>query len=311
MDLLPHLGPEDVAGLPWWAAIEAIARAASEDHAAGPARGAVALAHGELLLMPAESPDAVGIKVLTIAPDNPARGAPRIQGLYLLFDRRTLAARALIDGPALTELRTAAVSAHAILQLAPADRVPGALVVFGSGPQAVAHVRALAAVRPPTGVTLIARGADGLARGIDQLSDLPGSVRAITAEARTAVAQAVRTAEVVICATTARTPLFDGDWPADDALIVAVGSHEPAARELDARVFARAAIVLVEDVPTALREAGDVILAVQDGAMDVSALRPLGAELPSNTIVTGPRIFKSVGMGWEDLAVAGAVLAHR
>lgn len=309
MDLLPHLGPDDVAAVPWPVAIEAIARASTAARGDGPVRSSVPLAHGEFLLMPAESPDAVGIKVLTIAPDNPGLGAPRIQGLYLVFDRRTLTPRALIDGPALTELRTASVSTHGILQLTPPDRAPGALVVFGSGPQAVAHVRALDAVRPPTGTTLIARDAPGLERAVGQLGELNGPVLGIVADRRAAVAEAVRAAEVVVCATTARTPLFDGSWLADEALVVAVGSHEPVARELAAAVFARAAVVLVEDVPTALREAGDVILAVQEGALDPGSLLPLGAPIPAG--ITGPRVFKSVGMAWEDLAIAGAVLARR
>ncbi|MEJ7648098.1 MAG: hypothetical protein WKF57_03460 [Nakamurella sp.] len=309
MDLLPHLGPDDVAAVPWPVAVEAIARAAVTDHAGGPARSAVPLVRGEFLLMPAESPDAVGIKVLTIAPDNPALGVPRIQGVYLVFDQHTLTPRALLDGPALTELRTAAVSTHGILQLAPPDRTPGALVVFGSGPQAVAHVRALDAVRPPTGTTLIARDATGLERAVSQLGELSGPVIGIVADRRAAVAEAVRGAEVVVCATTARTPLFDGSWLADDALVVAVGSHEPVSRELDAAVFARAAVVLVEDVPTALREAGDVILAVQEGVLEPGSLLPLAARVPAG--IEGPRVFKSVGMAWEDLAIAGAVLARR
>lgn len=309
MYLLSHLGPDDVAAVPWSVAVEAIARAATTAGGVGPVRSAVPLARGEFLLMPAESPDAVGIKVLTIAPNNPALGVPRIQGLYLVFDQRTLTPRALIDGPALTELRTAAVSTHGILQLAPPDRAPGALVVFGSGPQAIAHVRALGAVRPPTGTTLIARDATGLARAAGQLVDLQGPIRGITADRGRAVAEAVRGAEVVVCATTARTPIFDGSWLADDALVVAVGSHEPVARELDAAVFARAAVVLVEDVLTALREAGDVILAVQEGVLDPRSLRPLGTQIPAGA--PGPRVFKSVGMAWEDLAIAGAVLASR
>lgn len=308
MDTLTRLAPADVAALPWATAVEAISRAARYERSEAPPRTSIPLTRGEFLLMPAESPAAVGIKVLTVAPANPAIGEPRIQGLYLIFDERTLAPRALIDGPALTELRTAAVSASGILQLAgpaPADR----LLVFGTGPQAVAHVRALREVRPPTDVVLVGRDIGGLDRAAARLSDGTAPLRCIRADDRVSLEDALRHTEVVVCATTARIPLFDGALLRDDALVVAVGSHEPVARELDSMIFARAELVLVEETATALREAGDVIMAVADGVLDISALVELGAaDLPARA---GLRVFKSVGMAWEDLAIATALLALR
>ena len=91
--------------------------------------------------------------------------------------------------------------------------------------------------------------------------------------------------------------------------MIAVGSHEPDARELEAALLGRATVV-VEDVATALREAGDVVLAIAEGALDASDV------VPVRDVVTGavtlpadrPVVFKSVGMSWQDLVVAEAVV---
>ena len=100
---------------------------------------------GELLLMPASGNMYAGVKVVSIAPDNPARGLPRIQGTYLLFHGESLAPLAICDGADLTSVRTPAVSAVAIKQLTP--DAPLRTVVYGTGPQAWGHVRATAAFR--------------------------------------------------------------------------------------------------------------------------------------------------------------------
>ena len=108
-----------------------------------PARGIMETAAGHLFSMPSASPGGVGIKIATAAPANPARGLPRIAAVYLLFDAETLQLRAILDGAAVTNLRTPAVSMAAV---APAfDRFAAGVevVVFGAGPQAVGHVTAL------------------------------------------------------------------------------------------------------------------------------------------------------------------------
>jgi ornithine cyclodeaminase/alanine dehydrogenase-like protein (mu-crystallin family) len=113
-----------------------------------------------------------------------------------------------------------------------------------------------------------------------------------------------------VCATTARRPLFDGNLVRDGVCVVTVGSHEPDARELDPELLARATVV-VEDSATALREAGDVILAVREGRLREDALVELADLIRAGEIqLSGaPRVFKSVGMPWQDLVVATEV--HR
>jgi ornithine cyclodeaminase len=255
----------------------------------------VGLAHGEFLLMPSEAASAAGVKVVTVAPGNAARGLPRIQAVYLLFDPATLALRAVLDGTALTTLRTPAVSVAAVLPWLP-DRALDVTVV-GAGPQARGHVETLLAVRPLARVTHLVRDPSRTALDAVQL----GSPEA---------EEALLGADVVVCATSARTPLFDSALLRPDVVAIAVGSHEPDARELDAALLARATVV-VEDVATALREAGDVVLAVQEGALDADRLVAMrDVATGSATVPAGrPVVFKSVGMSWEDLVVAEAVLS--
>jgi len=271
------------------------------DPATQPPRTFVPAAAGELILMPAAHGDHVGVKVLSVAPGNPDRGAPRIQATYTLMDAETLTPCAVIDGAALTTLRTPALSAAVADRLAAPDAAR--LVVFGAGPQAEGHVHAMRAVRRVRDVVVVARRAER-ARALAQR--LAASGIAARAGDEGAVAQA----DIVATCTSAREPLFDGGLVRDGACVVAVGSHDPGARELDDRLLARAAVV-VEDRATALREAGDVVRAVDAGALDPGALveaRTLFAAGGGSVDASaGPTVFKSVGQGWQDLVVAAAV----
>jgi ornithine cyclodeaminase/alanine dehydrogenase-like protein (mu-crystallin family) len=291
-----YLDADAVAALGPAAAVRAVTDAlrGGLDPAADPPRLPVGLAHGQFLLMPSETAAAAGVKVATVAPDNPARGLPRIQAAYLLFDRETLALRAVLDGTALTTLRTPAVSVAAVLPALP-DR-PLRVAVVGAGPQATGHVAALAAVRRLQAADHLVR--DPSRTPLDAVA--LGSPRA---------GEALRSADVVVCATSARSPVFDSGLLRDDVVVVAVGSHEPDARELDAPLLGRATVV-VEDVATALREAGDVVLAIAEGALTAGDLVPV-REVVTGTVAAPtdrPLVFKSVGMSWQDLVVATAVL---
>lgn len=254
------------------AAVEALERALRDglDVDADPPRAAVPMGAGELLVMPSA---AGAVKLVTVG------GDPRIQGVCVVFDRRTLAPAAIVDGIALTNLRTAAVSALAVRHLATPD--PRRALVLGRGPQGVAHAEALRAVSPT----------------LDQV-DVVGRDGARDA--------AIESYDLICCCTTAREPLFAGDRVASHATVVAIGSHEPDAREVDT-ALARRATVVVESRATALREAGDVILAGLDG----DALVALGDVVRGATATdpARPRLFKSTGMAWEDAVVASAVVA--
>jgi ornithine cyclodeaminase len=126
------------------------------------------------------------------------------------------------------------------------------------------------------------------------------------------VDELVATADIVCCCTTAREPLFDGALVPDHATVVAIGSHEPDVRETDDALAARATIV-VESRTSALREAGDVILAIDSGATTAEALVTLAGLVRGEATPAAdrPRLFKSTGMAWEDAVVAGALAETR
>ncbi len=255
-------------------AVDALERALRDglDVDADPPRGSVPVGAGELLVMPSAQG---AVKLVTIG------GDPRIQGVCVVFDRETLAPAAILDGIALTNLRTAAVSALAVRHLAAGagGPVPRRALVLGRGPQGHAHAAALRAVAPSLEqVDVVGRGA----------------------------APAIEDYDLICCATTAREPLFDGARVAGHATVVAIGSHEPGAREVDT-TLARRATVVVESRRTALREAGDVILA----GLASEELVPLADVVAGRAAIdpSRPRPFKSTGMAWEDAVVASAVVA--
>ncbi|QES10099.1 ornithine cyclodeaminase family protein [Streptomyces venezuelae] len=271
------------------------------DPDAGPPRTAVPVPAGELLLMPAASGAYAGVKIAGVASGNPARGLPRITGSYLLLDGADLRPLALLDGAALTELRTPAVSALAVRLLTPADR-PLRLVLFGAGPQAYGHLEAVLAAREVAETVVVAREPVG-GRA------LAGYARTLGVLARTGAPDDVAAADLVVCCTTARAPLFDGALVAPGATVVAVGSHEPSARETDTALVTRSE-VYVEARSAALREAGDLLVPLSEGAIGAGHVAGDLAELVTGRRTPSPgrpRLFKSVGMAWEDLAVAAAL----
>jgi len=276
--MLPYLSADALDPI---AAVDALERAllGGLDVDADPPRVALPLGAdgGELLVMPSSLG---AVKLVSIG------GDPRIQGVCVVFDPDTLAPVALVDGISLTNLRTAAVSALAVRRLAAPDARRA--LIFGRGPQGAAHAAALRAVAPTLEVVDVV-GREGAAEA----------------------AGAIESYDLICCATTAREPLFDGARVADHATVVAIGSHEPGAREVDGALAGRATVV-VESRATALREAGDVILAIGEGALREDALIELADVVRGAVAVdraAGPAFFKSTGMAWEDAVVASAVVA--
>jgi ornithine cyclodeaminase len=264
------------------------------DPEGGPMRSVADVPAGQILLMPAATARHAGVKIATVAPAN--RELPRIQGVYLLLDGSTLEPLALMDAIALTAVRTPAVSAVAVRHLAP----PHAhhLVVFGTGPQAWGHVRALRAVRPIDRLTVVGRS---------RVGEFLDRCHAAGLDATAGTPDAVADADIVACCTSSREPIFPGRLVPDHAVVVAVGSHEPGAREVDGDLANRA-LVLVESRAVDRREAGDLILAgVEHVAGNLAELVRANVPIADDR----PRFFKSVGMAWEDLVVAAAAYDGR
>ncbi|MBM6591544.1 ornithine cyclodeaminase family protein [Brevibacterium sp. RIT 803] len=255
---------------------------------------------GNMIFMPSEIGDWVGVKLAGVSVGNPERGLPRIMAQYLMYDSATLELRTVIDGAALTTLRTPAVSVAAIEPALTRFTRPVKVVVFGAGPQGVGHVDTIADVLDVelADVAFVVRSPDQVT------SDARDRGRVL--EAQTAeVDSALRAADIIVTATTASEPLFSSDLVRPGAVVMACGSHDPHSRELPAELFT-SAMVVVEDLSTVLREGGDVVLAISDGALDADSLvtmkRFSNGEVSADAGQTV--IFKGSGMSWEDLAVA-------
>ena len=275
-------------------------------------RSILPIEKGELLLMPSTSVQGSGIKVLTIAPNNPALNEPRIQGIYLLFDKENLAISSILDGAALTTYRTPAISFAAVRKGLELSRGEISVVVFGSGPQAISHIQTLAALDVKvTSVVFVVRDIEKAQKRIPDVAQMgltsECTIHILGADSHE-VNQHLQQADLVIAATTARAPLFDSTHLKQSVIVIAVGSHEPDVREIDSKLVARAQVV-VETRASALREAGDVIMAIGDGSITAQSLHELADVVCGRTTLNReqPIFFKSSGMSWEDLVIARAV----
>lgn len=294
----PAISAEELRrALPLAAAIDALQEALREPGLpAGPPRTAVDCAPGQLLLMPAAGRVGAGVKLVTVQPENPGRGRPLIGGAYVLFRARTLELRAVLDGAELTRLRTAAVSALATRLLARPDA--RTLVVFGAGVQARAHVEAMRAVRPIERLVVVApRGAEAVAH----------DARRAGLDASVGTPDAVERADVVCTCTTSAEPVFDGRRLAGAAHVNAMGSYQPATREVDSEAVARSSVVV--ETRAAGLTAGDLAIPAREGRLDpadVVELVSLVCGSAPRTTSGAPTLFKSVGLALEDLIVAAA-----
>lgn len=262
---------------------------------------------GEFLIMPTSGRRYSGVKVATIAPDNPARGLEKIQAVYLLFDSDSLAPLAALDGTELTAIRTPATTLTAVKHIAAA---PGSeafsttprIVVFGAGVQAREHIRAAHTIFPDADLCVIGQRPSRVEQLIATLAEDEITVRPGVVE------QDVPLADVIMCVTSSPEPLFNGSIPAEHAIIAAVGQHGLDAREVDATLVRRSDVV-VEGRESSWRESGNLIPARSLG--EWQKMLPLNLK----ELVKGqfrrtperPALYTGVGMAWEDLVTASAV----
>ena len=241
-------------------------------------------------MMPALTPEGLGLKIVTFYPKNVELRLPTHMATISLVDPKTGTPLAVMDGRLITEMRTAAVSAVATKLLASSDsRV---LAILGSGVQARSHVEALKLVRRFEEIRVWSRTPAHAERFAEEID-----AKAMPAEA------AVRDADVVVTVTSSKTPVLKGSWLKSGSHVNAIGACRPDWRELDDEAMAN--VVFVDSRQGAMKESGDVILS---GAKIYAELgEALAGKVPSRTNET--TIFKSLGMAVED--IAAALLVYR
>ena len=298
------------AHLPWPRMLAALHEAFCTDVAA-PLRASHAVdvpgaPEASLLMMPAWRRGGVlGVKLVTVFPGNAARGIRSVAAVYVLFDATNGTPLALLDGEEITARRTAGASAYAAQALARHDARH--LVMVGAGRQAAGLVPAHAAVRALERVSVWSRTA---AHAEDLARRLRGD--GFRALATTDLEAAVRSADIVSCATLSTTPLVRGEWLAPGTHLDLVGAFRAHMRETDDAALQRADLLVVDDRTAALVEGGDIVQAIASGGITASRVDATLADLargmhPGRTRDDAVTVFKSVGFALEDLAAAEAV----
>ena len=303
------------AAVPMIAAIDAVAGAFAQlslGKAVAPLRTPLAQpAHqSHTFFMPALLAEraGLGLKVVSVFPHNQERhGLPGIHAIVVLIDATTGQPSAVLDGTYLTALRTGAASGAATRALARDDaRV---LAIFGAGAQAPQQVEAVCAVRPIDRVLIVnrSRGRADALRAMLRASGLPADID-IAADGRSALAQA----DVVCCATSSHTPLFDDADVRPGTHINGIGSFTPQMAEVPVATIARSRVV-VDQRLAAWHESGDLVAARAAGALDEAHVTELGEIIagvrPGRDTAGELTFFKSVGNAVQDIAVAQVALA--
>lgn len=259
---------------------------------------------GSLFLMPALDARTAVTKLITFTPANAGTGRATIQGDVIVFDIETGARVLVLDGPAVTARRTAAVSLLAAQRLAP--NPGGPLLIVGAGVQGQAHLEAFAQGLGVKEVWVASRSESSAAALVRQAQALGLKAR-VVADANAALADCPL---VVTC--TPATQVVLRVLPRDDAFIAAVGAFTPQMVELSPQLCRHCAEVgrVVVDTADAVHEAGDLIQAGLDVAgfaslADVVREPPASSSAPSAP-KQGPVLFKSCGWAGWDLAAARA-----
>jgi ornithine cyclodeaminase len=256
---------------------------------------------GTLLAMPAwASGGSLGIKVVTIFPDNAKRSLPAVNATYLLFDAATGEPRAMLDGGELTLRRTAAASALAARYLASANA--HRLLMVGTGQLAPHLIESHALARPIREVRIWGRRTE---RAQALAASLHGSGLAVNVTEN--IEESTRWADIVSCATLSHQPLVHGGWLRPGQHLDLVGAFTPQMREVDDEAIARCALY-VDTRAGALRESGEIIGALARGVINQSAILAEFSDLPAGCFKRSDAgaitVFKSVGSALEDLVAA-------
>jgi len=309
--MIPYFSKEQVsAALPYATLIPALRQAFTEDMIA-PKRHAHTLSEADsssLLLMPVWQPQGhLGVKLVTVAPYN--TDMPTVHAVFILFDTKSGAPLALMDGEELTLRRTAAASALASSYASRNDAQHLLLVGNGSlAPHiAVAHCQ----TRAITDISIWGRSVEKSAKTaqvIREHTELPAHIRLHIVED---LASACHAADIICCATTSKTPIVLSNYVRAGTHLDLVGGFKPDMREVDDVLMSRAT-VFVDTYAGALAEAGDITQTLANGSLLKSAIVAELAELCSGQHAGRKNdaeitVFKSVGTALEDLCAANLV----
>jgi ornithine cyclodeaminase len=259
---------------------------------------------GLLFLMPAhlQSPPALGLKAVTIFPSNAARSIDTHFGAVLLLEADTGLPLALINGTAITTIRTAAVSAVATAHLA--NKYATDLAILGSGVQARSHLEALLCARKIERVRVWSRTFDHAQAFAAEMSE-QHLLKVLAVETPEL---AVRDAQIIITVTASETPVVRGEWLAPGAHLNVVGGSRPTVREVDTATVLRSKLI-VDSVESALAEAGEILIPIGEGACSPEHIHATLGEVinhtkPGRASADEITLFKSLGLGIEDIAAA-------
>lgn len=243
-----------------------------------------------------------GLKAICVFPGNPAKGMDAHQGAVLLFSADNGALLAIMNASAITSIRTASVSGVATDLLAREDADD--LAIIGAGVEARSHLAAMSQVRSIKRCRIASRQIEHAQKFVEEMS---GGF-SFPLEAVDSVEQALEGADLIVTVTSALEPIVQREWISAGAHLNVVGACTPRAREVDSATMA-ASSLFVDRRESTINESGDYLLALSDGAIGADHTRAeisevLTGEKPGRTSAEEITLFKSLGIGIEDLAAA-------
>jgi ornithine cyclodeaminase len=280
-------------------------RAASSGRVEAPHRSVAELQEqgGHFFLMPGSMPEppAIGAKLVTLLPSNPASGLQAVQGFIALFDFRTGEPLAVIEGSAVTAIRTAAASALAVRTLARSGASSHG--IFGTGTLARTHLEGVSCIRDINRAVVWGRDRAKTERFVSEHAHLHGPE--IVASGRPEEAAAC---DIVSVVTGSGEPVLHGEWLRPGAHVNLVGAHTPDTREADSETMTRAAIY-VDLLASALQEAGDILIPIGEGRIieeDIAGEigQVLEGSVPGRRDDAQLTLYKSLGVVAQDLFAA-------
>ncbi len=289
-------------------AVDAAMRAMSNGKVSAPPRSFAPVADSDAILglMPGSTSvlEVYGAKIMSVHPQNPARGLPVLQGFIVLFDRATGAIAAFVEGSSVTAIRTAAASALATRELSRSDATSHG--IFGTGVQAGTHIDAIAAVRPIEHVAVWGRDFDAATVFATAQRERTGLNIVPVKDSRDAAS-----CDIVSTVTASTDPVICGDWLTPGAHVNLVGSHAATAREADTELIIRSRIY-VDSLESALSQAGDIVIPMTEGHIDKEHIvgeigDVLERRVPGRTEDAAITVYKSLGVVAQDLFAANYV----